>query len=154
MSENPEQNYFSEGISEDITTELSRFHSIFVISRNSAFAYLGKAVDVRQVGRELGVEYIVEGSFRNSGKRVRVTAQLIEVAKGHHIWAERYDRNLEDIFEVQDEITETIVSTLYRQNPEQAFASGPRVLQVYAANLFLEVLTWPDLPGFFLRFDN
>jgi adenylate cyclase len=112
MSGDPEQNYFAEGISEDITTELSRFHSIFVISRNSAFTYRGKSVDARQVGRELGVEYIVEGSVRKAGNRVRVTAQLIAVANGHHVWAERYDRNLEDIFDVQDEITETIVSTL------------------------------------------
>ncbi len=112
MSGDPEQNYFAEGISEDITTELSRFHSIFVISRNSAFIYRGHAVDVRQVGRELGVEYIVEGSVRKAGNRIRVTAQLIAVATGHHVWAERYDRNLEDIFDVQDEITETIVSTL------------------------------------------
>ena len=112
MSGDPEQNYFADGISEDITTELSRFHSIFVISRNSAFTYRGNAVDARQVGRELGVEYIVEGSVRKSGNRVRVTAQLITVATGHHVWAERYDRNLEDIFDVQDEITETIVSTL------------------------------------------
>jgi adenylate cyclase len=112
MSGDPEQNYFADGISEDITTELSRFHSIFVISRNSAFTYRGEAVDARQVGRELGVEYIVEGSVRKAGNKVRVTAQLIDVAKGHHIWAERYDRNLEDIFAVQDEITETIVSTL------------------------------------------
>jgi adenylate cyclase len=112
MSGDSEQNYFAEGISEDITTELSRFHSIFVISRNSAFTYRGKSVDARQVGRELGVEYIVEGSVRKAGNRVRVTAQLIAVANGHHVWAERYDRNLEDIFDVQDEITETIVSTL------------------------------------------
>jgi adenylate cyclase len=112
MSGDPEQNYFAEGISEDITTELSRFHSIFVISRNSAFTYRGKSVDARQVGQELGVEYIVEGSVRKAGNRVRVTAQLIAVFTGHHVWAERYDRNLEDIFAVQDEITETIASTL------------------------------------------
>ena len=115
MSGDPEQNYFAEGISEDVTTELSRFHSIFVISRNSAFTYRGNSVDVRRVGRELGVEYIVEGSVRKAANRVRVTAQLIAVATGHHIWAERYDRNLEDIFDVQDEITETIVSTLAGQ---------------------------------------
>jgi adenylate cyclase len=112
MSGDPEQNYFADGISEDITTELSRFHSIFVISRNSSFTYRGDAVNAQQVGRELGVEYIVEGSVRKAGNRVRVTAQLIAVATGNHLWAERYDRNLEDIFAVQDEITETIVSTL------------------------------------------
>ena len=112
MSGDPEQNYFAEGISEDITTELSRFHSIFVISRNSAFTYRGETVDVRQAGKELGVEYIVEGSVRKAGKKIRITAQLIEVATGHHVWADRYDREMEDIFAVQDEITETIVSTL------------------------------------------
>jgi adenylate cyclase len=112
MSGDPEQNYFAEGISEDITTELARFHSLFVISRNSAFTYRGDAVNIQQVGRELGVEYIVEGSVRKAGNKIRATAQLIAVASDHHVWAERYDRNLEDIFAVQDEITETIVSTL------------------------------------------
>jgi adenylate cyclase len=112
MSGDPEQNYFAEGISEDITTDLARFHSLFVISRNSAFTYRDDAVNVQKVGRELGVEYIVEGSVRKAGNKIRVTAQLIAVASGHHVWAERYDRNMEDIFAVQDEITETIVSTL------------------------------------------
>ncbi len=112
ISADPEQNYFADGISEDITTELSRFHSLFVISRNSAFIYRGNAVNVKQVGKELGAKYIVEGSVRKSGNRVRVTAQLIAAATGHHVWAERYDRNLEDIFSIQDEITEIIVSTL------------------------------------------
>jgi len=112
MSGDPEQNYFAEGISEDITTELSRFHSLFVISRNSAFTYRGNAVNVQKVGKELGAKYIVEGSVRKSGNRVRVTAQLVTTATGHHIWAERYDRSLDDLFAVQDEITETIVSTL------------------------------------------
>ncbi len=112
MSGDPEQNYFADGISEDITTELSRFHSIFVISRNSAFTYRGEAVDVRQAGQELGVEYIVEGSVRKAGRKIRITAQLIAVATGHHVWADRYDREMEDLFAVQDEITETIVSTL------------------------------------------
>jgi adenylate cyclase len=112
MSGDPDQNYFADGISEDITTELSRFHSIFVISRNSSFTYRGEKVNARQVGRELGVEYIVEGSVRKAGDKVRVTAQLIASATGHHVWAERYDRNLKDIFAVQDEITETIVSSL------------------------------------------
>lgn len=112
MSGDPEQNYFAEGISEDITTELSRFHSIFVISRNSAFTYRGEEVDVRLAGKELGVEYIVQGSVRKAGKKIRITAQLIAAATGHHVWADRYDREMEDIFAVQDEITETIVSTL------------------------------------------
>jgi adenylate cyclase len=112
MSGDPDQDYFAEGISEDITTELSRFHSILVISRTSSFTYRGEEVNVRQIGRELGVEYIVEGSVRKAGDRVRVTAQLISSATGQHVWAERYDRHLKDIFAVQDEITETIVSSL------------------------------------------
>jgi adenylate cyclase len=112
ISADPEQNYFADGISEDITTELSRFHSIFVISRNTSFTYRGDAINIQHVGQELGAEYIVEGSVRKAGNRIRVTAQLIAAATGHHVWAERYDRNLEDIFSIQDEITEIIVSTL------------------------------------------
>jgi len=112
MSADPEQNYFADGISEDITTELSRFHSILVISRNTSFTYRGDAVNIQHVGQELGADYIVEGSVRKVGDRIRVTAQLIAAATGHHVWAERYDRNLEDIFSIQDEITEIIVSTL------------------------------------------
>lgn len=112
MSADPEQNYFADGISEDITTELSRFHSIFVISRNTSFTYRGDAINIQHVGQKLGAEYIVEGSVRKAGNRIRVTAQLIAAATDHHVWAERYDRNLEDIFSIQDEITEIIVSTL------------------------------------------
>ena len=92
MSGDPEQEYFSDGIAEDIITELSRSRSLFVIARNSSFTYKGHAVDVKQVARELGVRYVVEGSVRRSGDRVRVTAQLIDAETGNHIWAERYDR--------------------------------------------------------------
>jgi adenylate cyclase len=112
MSGDPEQDYFSDGITEDIITELSRFRSLFVIARNSAFTYKGRAVDVRDVGRELGVSYAVEGSVRKAGNRVRVTVQLIDTETGNHLWAERYDRDLEDVFAVQDEITRTIAGTL------------------------------------------
>ena len=105
MSGDPEQEYFSDGISEDIITELSRSRSLFVIARNSSFIYKGRAVDVKQVARELGVRYVVEGSVRRSGSRIRVTAQLIDAGIGNHIWAERYDRALEDVFAVQDDIT-------------------------------------------------
>jgi TolB-like protein/Tfp pilus assembly protein PilF len=112
MSGDPEQEYFSDGITEDIITELARFHNLFVIARNSSFAFRGKHVDVMEVGQKLGVRYVVEGSVRKVGKRVRVTAQLIDAATGHHLWAERYDRDLEDIFAVQDEVTRTIVSIL------------------------------------------
>jgi TolB-like protein/Tfp pilus assembly protein PilF len=112
MSGDPEQEYFSDGITEDIITALSRFRWFFVISRNSTFAYRGQSVDVRRVADELGAEYIVEGSVRKAGNRVRITAQLIDAASGNHIWAERYDRDLQDIFAVQDEITETIAARI------------------------------------------
>lgn len=109
MSGDPEQEYFTEGITEDIITELSRFHSLFVIARNSSFTYKGKAVDVRTVAKELGVRYVLEGSIRRAANRIRVTAQLIDAITGNHIWAEKYDRVLEDIFAVQEELTQGIV---------------------------------------------
>jgi len=112
MSGDPEQEYFSDGITEDIITELSRFRSLFVIARNSSFHYKGKSPNVQDVGRELGVNYVVEGSVRKAGNRVRVTAQLVETESGNHVWAERYDRDLEDIFAVQDDLTRTVVSTV------------------------------------------
>jgi adenylate cyclase len=112
MSGDPEQEYFSDGITEDIITELSRFRSLFVIARNSTFHYKGQSPKVQDVGRELGVRYVVEGSVRKAGNRVRVTAQLIEAESGNHLWAERYDRDLEDIFAVQDELVRTITSTV------------------------------------------
>jgi adenylate cyclase len=115
MSGDPEQEYFTDGITEDIITELSRFPSLLVIARNSSFTYKGKPVDVKQVGRELGVRYVLEGSIRRAGNRIRVTAQLIDTLSGSHIWAERYDRVLEDIFAVQEEVTECIVGAIAPQ---------------------------------------
>jgi TolB-like protein/class 3 adenylate cyclase/Flp pilus assembly protein TadD len=112
MSGDPEQEYFSDGISEDIITDLSKLSEIHVIARNSTFTYKGKPVDVKQVGRDLGVHYVLEGSVRKAGNRVRVTGQLIDVASGAHIWAERFDRDLTDIFAVQDELTREIISAL------------------------------------------
>ncbi len=112
LSGDPEQEYFSDGITEDIITELSRFRWLLVIARNSSFTFKGRAVMVQDVGRELGVAYVLEGSVRKAGRRVRVTAQLIEAANGRHIWAERYDRDLEDIFAVQDEITRSIAAAI------------------------------------------
>ena len=105
MSGDPEQEYFADGISEDVITALSRSRELFVIARNSCFSYRGKAVDIRTVGQELGVRFVLEGSVRRAGNHVRITAQLIEAETGTHIWAERYDRPVSDIFEVQDEIT-------------------------------------------------
>jgi TolB-like protein/class 3 adenylate cyclase/cytochrome c-type biogenesis protein CcmH/NrfG len=112
MSRDPEQEYFSDGIAEDIITDLSKISGLFVIARNSAFAYKGKAINLQQVSRELGVRYVLEGSVRKAGARVRVTAQLIDGTTGGHVWAERYDRDLSDIFAVQDELTKEIVSAL------------------------------------------
>jgi TolB-like protein/Tfp pilus assembly protein PilF len=112
MSSDPEQEYFSDGITEDIITELSRFHNLFVIARNSSFAYKGKSVDVRTVARELRVEYVLEGSVRKSAQRVRITAQLIDAMTGRHVWADRYDLDLSDIFAIQDEVTSSIVGAL------------------------------------------
>ena len=112
LSSHPEQEYLVDGIVEDIITELSRFSELFVIARNSSFQYKGKAIDVRQVGRELGVRYVLEGSVRRTGDRIRVSAQLIEAATGTHRWAEHYDRNLEDVFGVQDDVVRTIVTIL------------------------------------------
>jgi adenylate cyclase len=113
LSGDPEQVYFVDGIVEDIITELSRFPYILVIARTTSFTYKGKSVDIRQVGSELGVRYVLEGSVRRISDRVRITAQLIEAATGNHIWAERYDRNLENIFSVQDEITAQVVGSIH-----------------------------------------
>jgi adenylate cyclase len=112
MSGDADQEFFSDGISEDIITELSRFRELFVISRNSAFVYKGQPVQLQQVARELGVQYVLEGSVRKAGNRVRITAQLIDAEADRHIWAERYDRELRDIFAIQDEVTTAIVATL------------------------------------------
>ncbi|MDP6952574.1 MAG: adenylate/guanylate cyclase domain-containing protein, partial [Alphaproteobacteria bacterium] len=110
-----DQDYFADGICEDLITELSRLRWLAVTARNSSFTYKGKSVDVTQVGRELGVRYIVEGSVRRGGNRLRITAQLIDAASGNHVWAERYDRDFSDIFALQDEITETLVAALVRE---------------------------------------
>ena len=115
MSGDPEQEYFSDGISEDIITGLSKLRWFFVIARNSSFTYKGKAVHMKQVAEELGVGYVVEGSVRKGGDRVRITAQLNDVATGSHLWAEKYDRDLADVFAVQDEITEAIVAAIEPQ---------------------------------------
>ena len=112
MSGDPEQEYFSDGITEDIITALSRFPALFVIARHSSFVFKGQTIDLKEVGARLGVRYLVEGSVRKSGSRIRITAQLIDAMTGDHIWAERYDRSIEDIFDVQDEVTLAIVATL------------------------------------------
>jgi adenylate cyclase len=123
MSGDPEQDYFADGISEDIITGLSKLRWFFVIARNSSFIYKGKAVDVKHVARELGVRYVLEGSVRKGGNRVRITAQLIDAATGNHIWADRYDGDLTDIFALQDEITEKVVAAI---EPKLLEAEGIR----------------------------
>jgi adenylate cyclase len=112
VSGDPEQEYFADGMTEDILTALSRFQNLFVIARNSSFTYKGRAVDIKQVGRELGVRYVLEGSVRTAGGRIRVSAQLIEASTGAHVWADRYDRVVADLFDIQDELTAQIVSAI------------------------------------------
>jgi len=139
MSGDPEQEYFSDGITEDIITDLSKVSALSVISRNSAFTYKGKVVDIPEVARQLGVSHVMEGSVRKAGNRVRVTAQLIDGLNNDHVWAERYDRNLDDIFELQDELSQAIVKALkVRLLPEEKKAIEHRGTEnVEAYNLFL-----------------
>jgi len=135
LSSDPEQEYLADGIVEDMITELSRFSELFVIARNSSFQYKGKAIDVRQVGRDLGVRYVLEGSVRRGGERIRISAQLIDATTGTHRWAERYDRTLKDVFVVQDEVVRTIVAILaahVRQaETERSRAKPPNGWQAY-----------------------
>jgi adenylate cyclase len=116
MSGDPEQEYFADGVVEDIITALSRFKALFVTARNSSFTYKGRAVDVKQVGRELGVRYVLEGSVRKSANRLRITGQLIDAATGTHLWADRYDGALDDVFELQDKITASVVGIVCSNN--------------------------------------
>jgi TolB-like protein/Flp pilus assembly protein TadD len=110
MSGDPEQQYFSDGITEDIITALSHFHTLYVIARNSSFQYRGQAIDVKRVGRELGAQYVVEGSVRKIGPRIRIAAQLVDATTGNHLWAERYDRDAQELFAIQDEVVAVIVA--------------------------------------------
>jgi TolB-like protein/class 3 adenylate cyclase len=126
MGSDPEQQYFSDGITEDIITELSRFRSLFVIARHSSYLFRDKTADAKQIGRTLGAAYIVEGSVRRMGSRVRVTAQLIEATTGNHLWAERYDRDIQEIFEVQDEVVQAIVAVLPGRIEEAGARSAQR----------------------------
>ena len=135
MSGDPEQDYFADGMVEEIIAALSRFRSLFVIARNSTFTYKGKAVDVRQVSRDLGVRYVLEGSVRKAGNRLRIIAQLIDASTGNHIWSERYDGDLADIFDLQDRVTEAIVGaiepTITLSEIERAKRKRPDSLDAY-----------------------
>src|SRR5579863_465879 len=132
MGGDPDQTWFADGMVEDIITELSRSRSLFVVARNSSFSYRGTAHDIRQVGAELGVRYVLEGSVRRSGDRVRVNAQLIEAETGSHIWAERYDRDIGDMFAVQDEITRAVTVAI---EPAVAGAEQVRAIRTLPENL-------------------
>ena len=135
LSGDSDQDYFADGIAEDLITALSHIRWMFVTARNSTFAYKGQSLDVRQVGRELGVRYVLEGSVRKGGKRVRVSAQLIDASSGNHVWAERYDRELIDLFDLQDEITETLVAALQSEvgefERERAHRKAPENLDAW-----------------------
>jgi adenylate cyclase len=132
LSGDPEQEYFADGMTEDIITGLSRFRSLSVIARNSTFAYKGKSPDVREVACDLGVRYVVEGSVRRGGERIRIMGQLVDGETGNHLWAERYDRELEDIFAVQDKVTEAIVAAIA---PEIGDVERKRAQRKPAGNL-------------------
>src|SRR5947207_908724 len=142
LSGDPEQEYFTDGMVEDMITGLSRINWLFVIARNSSFAYKGKVIDIKQVGRELGVRYVLEGSLRKGGNRLRITGQLIEAETGTHVWADKYDGVLEDVFDLQDKITETIVGiiepSVRRAEIERSRRKRPENLGAYA--LYLRAL--------------
>jgi TolB-like protein len=149
MSGDPEQEYFSDGISEDIITELSRFREFMVIARNTSFQFKGRSPSIADVGRQLGVKYVIEGSVRRSGARVRVTAQLIDSETGAHVWAERYDRDIADIFAIQDEITLAVVARV-AESVKGAVASKARARaghSVSAYDLVLQARPYRTTPG-------
>ena len=142
MSGDPEQEYFADGIVEEITTAIARVPWLFVIARNSSFTYKGKAVDVKQVGRELGVRYVLEGSVRKAGQRVRITAQLIDALNGAHLWADRFDGALDDIFELQDQVASGVVGPVeprLRQSEIERAIRKP-IASLDAYDLYLRAL--------------
>jgi adenylate cyclase len=154
MSGDPEQDYFADGMVEDITTGLSRIKWLFVIARNSSFVYKGKALDIRQVGRELGVRYLLEGGVRKAGGRVRITAQLVEAESGTHLWADKFDGGLEDVFDLQDQITDRVVGivepSIRRSEIERSRRKRPDSLDAYDLYLralpYLATLSTADAP--------
>ena len=147
MSNDPEQEYFSDGITEDVITELSKISGLFVIARHSAFTYKGKSVMLSTVGRELGVRYVLEGSVRKAGDRLRITAQLIDASTDHHVWADRYDRKLEDVFAVQDEVARSVAAALAvaLKPDESERLSRPPTDNIAAYDLYLRsrARPWP-----------
>jgi len=145
LSGDPEQQYFSDGITEDIIIDLSRFRSLFVIARNSSFAFKGRSLKVQDIARELGVAYIVEGSVRRAGERVRINAQLVDAATGTHLWAERYERDMRDIFALQDEVARSVASTVSGRvevaNRDRVARLSPSALRAYDLILHAKALT-------------
>jgi adenylate cyclase len=148
MSGDPEQEYFADGMVEEVITALSRVRSFFVIARNSSFTYKGKTVDVKQVGRELGVRYVLEGSVRKAAGRVRITSQLIEADSGHHVWADRFEGSLEDIFDLQDRVTESVVGAIV---PSLQLAEIERARLKPTENLVAYDLYLRSLPHFWTK---
>ena len=146
MSGDHDQAYFADGIAKEIITALSKFGWFFVTARNSTFSYKGRSVEVRQIGKELGVRYVLEGSVRKAGERVRVTVQLIDATPGNHIWAERYDREIGDVFALQDEITETVTATITPQllvaESERAKRKPPESMQAWELVMRAIPLIW------------
>ena len=147
MSGDPEQEYFADGMVEEIITALSRFKWLFVIARNSSFTYKGKAVNVKQVGRKLGVRYVLEGSVRKAAGKVRIAGQLIDAVTGAHIWADRFERDLTDVFALQDEVTVAVVSAIQPKivQTEIAMATRRRPENLTAYDFYLRALQ--HLPG-------
>jgi adenylate cyclase len=139
MSGDPEQEYFADGMVEEIITALSRIRWLFVIARNSSFTYKGQAIDVKQVGRELGVRYVLEGSVRKAGDRVRITGQLIDTTTGAHLWADRFDGSLEDVFELQDKVASRVAGVIEPalQAAETARSAGRPTADLTAYDLYL-----------------
>jgi TolB-like protein len=140
MSGDPEQEYFADGMVEDIITALSRFKSLFVIARNSSFTYKGKAVDIKQVGRELGVRYVLEGSVRKAGSRLRITGQLIDATTGAHLWADKFEGGLQDVFDLQDIVATSVVGAI-----------APRLIQADAARAKRKAPNSWDSYDYYLR---
>src|ERR1700676_104698 len=142
MSGDPEQEYFADGMVEEIITALSQIRWLFVIARNSSFTYKGKAVDVKQVGRELGVRYVLEGSVRKAGERVRITGQVIDALTGTHLWADRFDGSLEDIFELQDKIAVSVAGVIEPalQAAEMRRSAARPTIDLTAYDLYLRAL--------------
>jgi adenylate cyclase len=158
VSGDPEQEYFADGITDDIITELSRFSELFVIARNSSFQYKNKPTDVRQVGRELGVRYVLEGSIRRAGARVRISAQLVNAATGAHLWAERYDREIADVFAIQDEVARSIapllIAHMKKAEVERTATRPPSTWEAYdhvikGADEFLTFMTALNKEGLY-----